>query len=31
VQRIQPLSETLEIGMYAGLGLLALVFYPLHG
>lgn len=30
VQRIQPLSETLEIGMYAGLGLLALLFYPLQ-
>jgi hypothetical protein len=28
VQRIQPLSETLEIGMYAGLGVLALLFYP---
>lgn len=24
----QPLSETLEIGMYSGLGLLALLFYP---
>jgi hypothetical protein len=29
LQRIQPLSETLEIGMYAVLGLLALLFYPL--
>jgi len=26
--RIQPISETLEIGMYAGLGLLAVLFYP---
>ncbi len=26
--RIQPISETLEIGMYSGLGLLALAFYP---
>ena len=26
--RIQPVSETLEIGMYAGLGLLAVAFYP---
>lgn len=24
----QPFSETLEIGMYSGLGLLALLFYP---
>ena len=31
VKRIQPLSETLEIGMYAILGLLALLFYPLQG
>jgi hypothetical protein len=31
LQRIQPLSETLEIGMYAVLGLLALLFYPLQG
>jgi hypothetical protein len=30
VQRIQPLSETLEIGMYAVLGLLAWLFYPLQ-
>jgi hypothetical protein len=28
LQRIQPLSETLEIGMYSGLGLLAVLFYP---
>jgi uncharacterized membrane protein YsdA (DUF1294 family) len=28
VQRTQPISETLEIGMYAGLGLLAVAFYP---
>jgi hypothetical protein len=28
VQRIQPMTETLEIGMYSGLGLLALLFYP---
>jgi len=28
VQRIQPVSETLEIGMYAGLGVLAVLFYP---
>jgi hypothetical protein len=28
VQRIQPISETLEIGMYAGLGMLAVLFYP---
>jgi uncharacterized membrane protein YsdA (DUF1294 family) len=28
VQRIQPVSETLEIGMYAGLGFLAVLFYP---
>jgi hypothetical protein len=26
--RIQPISETLEIGMYSGLGLLAVAFYP---
>jgi len=26
--RIQPLSETLEIGMYGGLGVLALLFWP---
>jgi uncharacterized membrane protein YsdA (DUF1294 family) len=28
LQRIQPVSETLEIGMYAGLGILAVLFYP---
>jgi hypothetical protein len=28
LQRIQPISETLEIGMYAGLGALAALFYP---
>jgi len=28
VQRIQPLSETLEIGMYGGLLLLTLLFWP---
>ncbi|HSW13597.1 MAG TPA: hypothetical protein VLI06_12205 [Solimonas sp.] len=28
VQRIQPLLETLEIGMYAGLLLLAILFWP---
>lgn len=28
MQRIQPISETLEIGMYAGLGVLAVLFYP---
>ena len=28
VQRIQPILETLEIGMYGGLGLLALMFWP---
>jgi len=28
--RIQPISETLEIGMYSGMFLLALLFYPLH-
>ena len=26
--RIQPVSETLEIGMYAGMGVLGLLFYP---
>lgn len=30
VKRIQPLSETLEIGMYTGLGLLTLLFYPVQ-
>jgi hypothetical protein len=28
LQRIQPISETLEIGMYAGLGALTVLFYP---
>ncbi len=28
LQRIQPILETLEIGMYAGLGILAVLFYP---
>jgi len=28
IQRIQPKTETLEIFMYGGLGLLALLFYP---
>src|ERR1051326_3783326 len=28
VQRIQPILETLEIGMYGGLGLLSLAFWP---
>lgn len=28
LQRVQPLLETLEIGMYGGLGLLALMFWP---
>ena len=27
-QRRQPISETLEIGMYGGLGALALLFFP---
>ena len=27
--RIQPISETLEIGMYSGMFLLAVLFYPL--
>jgi len=30
LRRIQPISETLEIGMYSGLVLLAVLFYPLH-
>ncbi len=30
VLRIQPLSETLEIGMYSGMFLLAVLFYPVH-
>jgi hypothetical protein len=29
--RIQPISETLEIGMYSGLALLTILFYPVHG
>ena len=29
--RIQPVSETLEIGMYSGLALLTVLFYPLQG
>jgi hypothetical protein len=28
VQRIQPLTETLEIGMYAGMLVLTAMFYP---
>lgn len=28
LQRIQPVLETLETGMYSGLGILALLFYP---
>ena len=28
VRRVQPLSETLEIGMYAGLLVLTVMFYP---
>ncbi|HVT36985.1 MAG TPA: hypothetical protein VHE37_15450, partial [Nevskiaceae bacterium] len=28
LQRVQPVSETLEIGMYSGLMLLALLFWP---
>jgi len=30
VLRIQPLSETLEIGMYSGMFLLSVLFYPVH-
>jgi hypothetical protein len=30
VRRIQPLSETLEIGMYSGMFLLSVLFYPVH-
>ena len=30
IRRIQPISETLEIGMYSGMFLLAVLFYPLH-
>jgi hypothetical protein len=29
--RIQPLSETLEIGMYSVLALLTVLFYPVQG
>jgi hypothetical protein len=29
--RIQPISETLEIGMYGGLALLTILFYPVQG
>jgi hypothetical protein len=29
--RIQPVSETLEIGMYSGLALLTVLFYPVRG
>ena len=29
--RIQPVSETLEIGMYTGLALLTILFYPVQG
>jgi hypothetical protein len=29
--RIQPISETLEIGMYGGLALLTILFYPAQG
>lgn len=28
--RIQPISETLEIGMYSGLALLTVLFYPVQ-
>jgi hypothetical protein len=31
VLRIQPISETLEIGMYSGLALLTVLFYPVQG
>jgi hypothetical protein len=31
LQRIQPVSETLEIGMYGGLALLTVLFYPAPG
>ena len=30
IRRIQPISETLEIGMYSGMFLLAVLFYPVH-
>ena len=29
IKRIQPWTETAEIAMYSGLGILALLFYPL--
>jgi hypothetical protein len=29
--RTQPISETLEIGMYSGLALLTVLFYPVQG
>ena len=29
--RIQPISETLEIGMYAGMAVLTILFYPVQG
>jgi len=29
--RIQPVSDTLEIGMYGGLALLTILFYPVQG
>ena len=29
--RLQPISETLEIGMYSGLALLTILFYPVQG
>ena len=28
VQRVQPITETLEIGMYAGMFILTVLFYP---
>jgi hypothetical protein len=28
VQRVQPMLETLEIGMYGGLGVVNLLFWP---
>jgi len=30
LRRIQPVSETLEIGMYSGMFLLAVLFYPVR-
>ena len=29
IRRIQPFTETLEIGMYSGMGILCWLFYPL--